>query len=162
MGPWRASAETNLPVGPHEHGRVHRERRALPPGRLRRVRADTRDLLDHARLPTASSPSGSTSTRRTSARASRAHRQAVSGANAFLFGGATAAGPIAVPARTNLAPQPPFFQVGILGATIPGLKLDGEVGQQIGYMNAALVGTVDFVLLILVGWAFAHRERWAS
>jgi len=83
---------------------------------------------------------------------------AVSGANAFLFGGANASGPIAVPARTNLAPQPPFFQLGILGATIPGLKLDGEVGQQIGYMNAALVGTADFILLILVGIAFAHRE----
>lgn len=82
----------------------------------------------------------------------------VSGANGFLFGGSTAAGPIAVPARTNLAPQPPFFQLGILGATVPGLKLDGEVGQQIGYMNAALVGTVDFVLLILIGIAFAHRE----
>jgi len=83
---------------------------------------------------------------------------AVSGANAFLFGGANGAGPVAAPARTNLAPQPPFFQLGILGATIPGLKLDGEVGQQIGYMNAALVGTVDFILLILLGIAFAHRE----
>ena len=32
------------------------------------------------------------------------------------------------------------------------------MGQQIGYMNAALVGTADFILLILVGIAFAHRE----
>ena len=55
--------------------------------------------------------------------------------------------------------MPPFFQLGILGATIPGLSLGGEVGQQIGYMNAALVGTADFVLLILIGWGFAHRER---
>jgi hypothetical protein len=82
----------------------------------------------------------------------------VSGPHGFLFGGATAAGPIAAPARAYLAPQTPFFQLGILGATIPGLTLGGEVGQQIGYMNAAMVGTVDFILLIVIGWAFAHRE----
>jgi len=81
-----------------------------------------------------------------------------SGAHGFLFGGATADGPIAVPARAYLAPMPPFFQLGILGATIPGLSLGGEVGQQIGYMNAALVGSADFVLLIVIGIAFAHRE----
>jgi hypothetical protein len=81
-----------------------------------------------------------------------------SGANAFLFGGATAQGPVNVPARAYLAPQTPFFQLGILGATIPGLALGGEVGQQIGYMNAALVGTADFVLLILIAVALAHRE----
>jgi len=83
----------------------------------------------------------------------------VSGANGFLFGGASDNGPVAQPARAYLAPQPPFFQLGILGATIPGLALGGEVGQQIGYMNAALVGTMDFVLLILIGWAFAHRPQ---
>src|SRR4029078_5863973 len=87
---------------------------------------------------------------------------AVSGANAFLFGGANASGPTPAPARTHLAPQPPFFQLGILGATLTGLKLDGEVGQQIGYMNAALVGTAGFILLILVGIAFAHRESVAQ
>ena len=42
---------------------------------------------------------------------------------------------------------------------MPGLKLDGEIGQQIGYLNAAGVGTVNFILLIVVGWAFAHKER---
>ena len=62
-------------------------------------------------------------------------------------------------ARTNLAPQPPFFQLGLLGATVPGLKLDGEIGQQIGYLNAATVGAVNFILLIIVGWGFAHKER---
>lgn len=83
----------------------------------------------------------------------------VSGSHAFLFGGSTASGPIAGAARTNLAPQPPFFQLGILGATIPALKLDGEIGQQIGYLNAATIGAVNFILLILVGWGFAHKER---
>ena len=74
-------------------------------------------------------------------------------------GGQTAGGLTASAARTNLAPQPPFFQLGLLGATVPGLKLDGEIGQQIGYLNAAGVGTVNFILLIVIGWAFAHRER---
>jgi hypothetical protein len=98
-----------------------------------------------------------------------------SGAYGFMFGGQTAQmGADGLPvlvdgkpvysltggaARANLAPQQPFFQLGILGATIPGLKLDGEIGQQIGYLNAALVGTVDFVLLLLIGWGFAHQER---
>jgi len=83
----------------------------------------------------------------------------VSGSHAFLFGGSTSAGPTAGAARTNLAPQPPFFQVGILGATLPALKLDGEIGQQIGYLNAATVGAINFILLILVGYAFNHKQQ---
>ena len=81
------------------------------------------------------------------------------GSHGFLFGGETASGLTGGAARTNLAPQPPFFQLGLLGATVPGLKLDGEIGQQIGYANAAAVGTVNFILLILAGWALAHKER---
>ncbi len=81
------------------------------------------------------------------------------GSYAFLFAGQTATGLTGAAARTNLAPQPPFFQLGLLGATVPGLKLDGEIGQQIGYLNAANVGIVNFVLLILAGWALAHKER---
>ena len=62
-------------------------------------------------------------------------------------------------ARAYLAPQPPFFALGILGATIPALSLTGDIGQQIGYLNAAGVGTVNFILLLLIGWAFAHKEK---
>ena len=83
----------------------------------------------------------------------------VSGSYAFVIAGNTPNGLSANIARTNLAPQEPFFQLGILGATIPGLKLDGEVGQQIGYLNAATVGAVNFILLIAVGWGFNHKER---
>lgn len=83
----------------------------------------------------------------------------VTGPSAVLVGGATDAGPLASSARANTAPQSPFFQLGLVGATVPGLKIDGEIGQQLGYLNAAGVGTVNFILLILVGWAFAHRER---
>ncbi len=42
---------------------------------------------------------------------------------------------------------------------MPGMKIEGEIGQQLGYMNAALVGTVDFIILILIGWAFAHKAQ---
>lgn len=81
------------------------------------------------------------------------------GSYAFVIGGQTAQGVTTGAARANLAPQQPFFQVGVLGATLPALKLDGEIGQQIGYLNAATVGAVNFILLLLVGWAFNHKER---
>ena len=81
------------------------------------------------------------------------------GSYAFIMGGQTASGPTQGIARAYLAPKGPFFQLGILGATIPGLKLDGEIGQQIGYLVAATVGAVNFVGLLLVGWAFAHPVR---
>jgi hypothetical protein len=83
-----------------------------------------------------------------------------SGANAFVIGGQSPAGVTNGSIRTNLAPKPPFFQVGgPFGLTVPALKIDGEIGQQIGYLNAAGVATVNFVLLILIGWAMAHKEQ---
>jgi len=82
-----------------------------------------------------------------------------SGSESFVIGGTTSSGVIAASARANLAPQPPFFALGLIGATLPALKIDGDVGQQLGYLNAAGAGTVDFILLILIGWAFAHKER---
>ena len=83
----------------------------------------------------------------------------VSGANAYVIGGRTADGVITAAARTSLAPKPPFFQLGLFGATVPALKIEGEVGQQLGYLAAAGVGTGNFVLLIIIGWAFAHPQR---
>jgi len=83
----------------------------------------------------------------------------VSGSHAFLFGGTTSAGPTAGVARTNLAPQEPFFRLGVLGATLPALQLQGEVGQQIGYLNAAGVGTINFILLILIGYLYNHPDK---
>jgi N-acetylneuraminic acid mutarotase len=84
----------------------------------------------------------------------------VSGSQAFIVGGTTADQPAVVgSARANLAPQPPFFQLGLFGATVPALKIGKEIGQQLGYLSAAGVGTVDFILLLLIGWAFAHKER---
>jgi hypothetical protein len=83
----------------------------------------------------------------------------VLGPNVILAGGATRDGPIAGAARANIAPQAPFFQVGLVGATVPALKIDGEIGQQLGYLNANTIGIVNFVILIVIGWAFAHKEQ---
>jgi hypothetical protein len=79
-----------------------------------------------------------------------------------LVGGSTTGGILASSARANIAPQSPFFQLGLVGATVPGLTIGGELGQQLGYLNAAGVFTVNFVALIIVGWAFAHREQTRS
>ncbi len=83
----------------------------------------------------------------------------VTGPNAIIVGGDKGEGPVATSIRANTAPQSPFFQLGLVGATVPGLKIDGEIGQQLGYLNAAGAGTVNFVILLLIGWAFAHKER---
>jgi len=83
----------------------------------------------------------------------------IAGPYAFIVGGTTPDGLTGGAARAYLAPEEPFFQVGLLGATVPALKLSGEIGQQLGYLNAAGAGTVNFVILLFVGWAFAHKER---
>jgi len=83
----------------------------------------------------------------------------VTGPNAVLVGGSTVGGVLASSARANTAPQSPFFQLGLFGATVPGLKIEGEIGQQLGYLNATGVGTVDFIILILIGWGFAHKPQ---
>ena len=73
----------------------------------------------------------------------------ISGPNAIIVGGQTASGVQATSVRANTAPQSPFFQLGLVGATVPGLTINGEIGQQLGYLNAAGVGTVNFILLLL-------------
>jgi hypothetical protein len=83
----------------------------------------------------------------------------VTGPSAVIVGGSTVGGVLASSARADTAPQSPFFQLGLVGATVPGLKIDGEVGQQLGYLNAAGVGTVDFIILLLIGWAYAHKPQ---
>jgi hypothetical protein len=83
----------------------------------------------------------------------------VSGSHAFVIAGTTDGGLLGSTVRANLAPGEPFFQLGLLGMTIPALAIEGEIGQQLGYLNAAGAGTLDFVLLLLVGVAFAHKAR---
>ena len=81
------------------------------------------------------------------------------GPNAILVGGTTTGGVIAASNRANLAPEAPFFQVGLVGATVPALKIDGEIGQQLGYLNANTVGIADFTIFIVIGYIFAHRQQ---
>jgi hypothetical protein len=81
------------------------------------------------------------------------------GPNVILVGGRTTDGVTDTSVRANTAPQPPFFRLGLVGATVPGLKIDGEIGQQLGYLNAAGAGTVNFIILLLIGWAFAHKDQ---
>jgi N-acetylneuraminic acid mutarotase len=84
----------------------------------------------------------------------------ISGPDAILVGGTTTGGTVTQGSlRANTAPQSPFFQLGLVGATVPGLKIEGEIGQQLGYLNAAGVGTVNFIILLLIGWAFAHKAQ---
>ncbi len=80
------------------------------------------------------------------------------GPHAFVLGGVTPDGTTDGSLRAEISPRPPFFQLGIAGATIPGLSIKGEVGQQLGYLNAMGVGMVNFVILIIIGVAFSRPE----
>jgi hypothetical protein len=42
---------------------------------------------------------------------------------------------------------------------VPALKIDGEIGQQLGYLNANTVGIVDFTIFLIIGYAFAHKQQ---
>jgi hypothetical protein len=83
----------------------------------------------------------------------------VSGSHAFLVGGRASAAPTTGTARADLAPKAPFFQLGLFYIVVPAMGIQGEVGQQLSYLAAAGVGTADFVLLLLIGYAFNHKER---
>jgi hypothetical protein len=81
------------------------------------------------------------------------------GPDAILVGGTTSDGVIAASNRANIAPEAPFFQLGLVGATVPALKIDGEIGQQLGYLNANGVGFADFAIFIVLGYIFAHKTQ---
>jgi hypothetical protein len=83
----------------------------------------------------------------------------VSGSTVFLLGGEAAGGPIASSVRASLAPEEPFFQLGLVGVVVPALQIPGEIGQQLGYLAAAGVGTGNFVILVAIGWAFNHQQQ---
>ncbi len=83
----------------------------------------------------------------------------VSGSHAFLIGGTTAGVATQGVARASLAPPQPFFQLGLFFIVVPALGIGGEVGQQLSYLVAAGVATVNFVLLLLIGYAYNHPEK---
>lgn len=81
----------------------------------------------------------------------------LAGSNVFVIGGSTSGGLVKSSVRASTAPQEPFFQLGIAGVVVPALQIPGEIGQQLGYLSAAGAGTLDFIILALIGWAYAHR-----
>lgn len=83
----------------------------------------------------------------------------VTAGSAILIGGNNGSAPVKSSIRSSLAPQEPFFRLGIAGVTIPGLQIGGAIGVQLGYLAAAGVGTGNFVLLVVVAWAFNHRRQ---
>lgn len=83
----------------------------------------------------------------------------VSGSTVLILGGTADGGPTASSFSASLAPQEPFFRLGLVGLTVPALQIGGEIGQQLGYLAAAGLGTGNFVILIIVGWAFNHRQQ---
>ncbi|NJD27269.1 MAG: hypothetical protein FIA92_03105 [Chloroflexi bacterium] len=81
------------------------------------------------------------------------------GSHVVLIGGESASGVIASSVRANLAPELPFFQLGPFGVVVPALEVPGEIGQQLGYLAAAGVGTGNFLILVIIGWMLNHKER---
>jgi hypothetical protein len=83
----------------------------------------------------------------------------VAGSTVILLGGTSDGAPLTGAYRASLAPQSPFFRLGLVGVTVPGLQIGGEIGQQLGYLAAAGVGTGNFVILVVIGWMFNHRPQ---
>lgn len=86
----------------------------------------------------------------------------VAGSTVILIGGEADGGALTSSTRASLAPQEPFFRLGLVGVTVPGLRIGGEIGQQLGYLAAAGVGTGNFVILVIVAWMFNHRPQIAA
>ena len=42
---------------------------------------------------------------------------------------------------------------------MPGLKIEGDIGPQLGLLAAAGVGTGNFVILLLIAYLFAHKAQ---
>ena len=99
----------------------------------------SRALLGRPDERPATCPSGSTSPSATCPR--RAWRARRRSSPARTSSSSAARPPpdtvLASSVRANTAPQSPFFQLGLVGATVPGLKIEGEIGQQLGYLHAA-------------------------
>lgn len=88
---------------------------------------------------------------------------AVIGAHAVLFGGADEAGTYGSGALSaGTSPKAPVFRIGLFGLTVPGLALQGEIGQQIGFLSAAGAWTLNFVVLLGAAVAYSQRERFRA
>jgi hypothetical protein len=81
----------------------------------------------------------------------------VNGPNVYVFGGQTSGGLVTSSESASLAPIAPFFQLGPFGLVVPALQIPGEIGQQLGYLTAAGAATVNFAVVVALGWAFNHK-----
>ena len=87
----------------------------------------------------------------------------VIGAHVLLLGGTDAAGAHSAGALSaGTSPKAPVFRAGLVGLTVPGLALQGEVGQQIGFLSAAGAWTLNFVIMLGAGVAYSQRERFRA
>ena len=87
----------------------------------------------------------------------------VIGAHVLLLGGADASGAYGAGALSaGTSPKAPVFRVGLFGLTVPGLALQGEVGQQIGFLSAAGAWTLNFVIMLGAAVAYGQRERFRA
>jgi hypothetical protein len=82
-----------------------------------------------------------------------------SGATVLTMGGTTQGGVVSSTISANLAPIPPFFQLGLFGVVVPGLQIPGEIGQQLGYLFASGAAVTDFAILVVLGWVFNNKEK---
>ena len=87
----------------------------------------------------------------------------VVGPHALLLGGKDGGGVVAtVSLSAGTSPKAPVFRAGLIGLTVPGLAIQGEVGQQLGFLSAAGAWTLNFVLLLAAAVAYAQRERFGA
>ena len=83
----------------------------------------------------------------------------IASGHSYVFGGTIDGGVTSGVARAALAPEPPFFRLGLFYVVVPALGIQGEVGQQLSYLTAAGVATVNFVILLLIGYAYNHKAE---
>jgi hypothetical protein len=84
----------------------------------------------------------------------------VTGSHVLVIGGTgTDGAPLNTALRSSLAPEAPFFQLGLVGVVVPALQIGGEIGQQLGYLAAAGVGTGNFVILVVIAAMLNHKPQ---
>lgn len=83
----------------------------------------------------------------------------VTGASVLVIGGTGTGAAVTTSHKASLAPQEPFFQLGLVGVVVPALQIGGEIGQQLGYLAAAGVGTGNFVILVVIAAAMNHMPQ---
>jgi hypothetical protein len=81
------------------------------------------------------------------------------GQHAFLVGGSNGQEQLATVYRADLAPRPPFFRLGLFGLTVPALGIQGEIGQQLGYIISGSAAIGNFVILVIIGWMYSHKRE---